>query len=26
VLTLLVFRSSELWVFYEGELRGKKSS
>jgi multiple sugar transport system permease protein len=24
VLTLLVFRSSELWVFYEGELRGKK--
>jgi multiple sugar transport system permease protein len=24
VLTLLIFRSSELWVFYEGELRGKK--
>jgi multiple sugar transport system permease protein len=24
VLTALIFRSSELWVFYEGELRGKK--
>ncbi len=24
VLTLLIFRSSEIWVFYEGELRGKK--
>ncbi len=23
-LTALIFRSSELWVFYEGELRGKK--
>jgi multiple sugar transport system permease protein len=23
ILTLLVFRSSEIWVFYEGELRGK---
>jgi multiple sugar transport system permease protein len=24
VLTLLVFRSSDIWVFYEGELRGKE--
>jgi multiple sugar transport system permease protein len=24
VLTLLVFRSSHLWVYYEGELRGKQ--
>ena len=23
VLTLLVFRSSSLWVFYEGKARGK---
>lgn len=23
VLTALVFRSSEIWVYYEGELRGK---
>jgi multiple sugar transport system permease protein len=23
VLTMLVFRSSELWVYYEGELRGR---
>jgi multiple sugar transport system permease protein len=23
VLTLLVFRSSQLWVYYEGELRGR---
>lgn len=23
LLTLLVFRSSDLWVFYEGELKGK---
>jgi multiple sugar transport system permease protein len=24
VLTLLVFRSSDLWVYYEGELRGRE--
>ncbi len=24
VLTLLVFRSSEVWVYYEGELRGRE--
>ncbi|MCL4545957.1 MAG: sugar ABC transporter permease [Chloroflexi bacterium] len=24
VLTAIVFRSSPMWVFYEGELRGKK--
>jgi multiple sugar transport system permease protein len=24
VLTLLVFRSSEYWVFYEGQLRGRE--
>lgn len=24
VLTILVFRSSEYWVFYEGQLRGRK--
>jgi multiple sugar transport system permease protein len=23
ILTLLVFRSSQLWVYYEGELRGR---
>ncbi len=24
VLTLLVFRSSDIWVYYEGELRGRE--
>jgi multiple sugar transport system permease protein len=24
ILTLLVFRSSDLWVYYEGELRGRE--
>ena len=24
VLTILVFRSSQYWVFYEGQLRGRK--
>jgi hypothetical protein len=23
VLTTLVFRSSDFWVYYEGELRGR---
>jgi multiple sugar transport system permease protein len=24
VLTMLIFRSSEMWVYYEGELRGRR--
>ena len=23
LLTLLIFRSSDMWVYYEGQLRGK---
>jgi multiple sugar transport system permease protein len=23
VLTMLVFRSSQIWVYYEGELKGR---